>query len=155
MKPYLHIRRHPYEEPYLLNLVIAVSSGTAYGEMECYINTQNLHDWAAHLEQFPRYNGDIFRAEVGSEYPEDRYAYYFRFRAITIDKVGHCALHFRFNNNSDLPDRLISEFCLKVEPAQINRLGNLIREFAEMKHELLVWTPEDGELYAHHFEYLG
>lgn len=38
-------------------------------------------------------------------------------------------------------------FCIKVEPAALNRLGRLFREFALLKHEVLYWDLTGGELY--------
>jgi hypothetical protein len=61
--------------------------------------------------------------------------------------LGHCAIHLRFNNNGELPDREISEFCIEAEPLALNRLGKLIEKFAQLKHEILYWDLISGELY--------
>lgn len=146
-RSYLRITRIPYEEPYHIQLSIEASNGTQATKFEVYVNAQVLNEWADHLEVFPRHNSDVFLYEVGSERPEDRWAYYFRFRVFLIDLFGHCAIHLRINNNDDLPLRQIAEFCIQTEPSQIKRLGNLFREFAKLKHHVLDWTVEDGELY--------
>jgi hypothetical protein len=62
--------------------------------------------------------------EYGSKRPEDRCACYLRMRVFTGDLQGHSAIHFRFNNNEDLPHREVSEFCIRTDPAPINRLGS-------------------------------
>jgi hypothetical protein len=112
-----------------------------------YVIANVLHEWADHLETFPRHNTDVFLYEIGSERPEDRWGYYFRFRAFLTDALGHCAIHLRTNNNEDLPHREIAEFCIQAEPSQINCLGKLFREFAKLKHHTLDWKVTDGELY--------
>jgi hypothetical protein len=124
-----------------------VSNGKQKWKMEYYDNAQSLIEWAKNLEIFPRHKDDVFLWELGSERPEDRYAYYFRFRVFTTDSAGHCAIQVRFNNNEDLPDREIAEFCIRAEAAQINRLGQLCRHFAELKHAVLEWEGNDGRLH--------
>jgi hypothetical protein len=152
MHPYIRITRHPYEEPYHINLVMEASNGKQKWEMEYYDNAESLITWAENLEVFPRHKDDVFLWELGSERPEDRWAYYFRFRVFVTDPAGHCAIQIRFNNNQNLPDREAVEFCIKAEAGQINRLGQLCRKFAELKHELLVWEGNDGRLYESRHE---
>jgi hypothetical protein len=143
---YIRIIRKPYEEPYLLNLVIQASNGVQENQLEFYDNAEALSHLANELEVFPRHNSQVFLWELGSERPEDRFAFYFRFRAFVVDSVGHCAIQLRFNNNEALPDRELSEFCIRAEPAQLNRLAQLLREFSKLKHEVLVWELDDGRL---------
>lgn len=147
MNSWIKIIRYPYEEPYLLNLVMSASNGRQRGEIEFYSNADDLNEIADKLEEFPRHASDVYLYELGSERSEDRWAFYFRFRLCTIDSVGHCAIHLRFNNNRDIPDREITEFCIPAEPSAINRLGKLFREFAQLKHEVLYWNPVEGKLY--------
>ena len=153
MKPFLHIRRYPYEEPEELQLLVSASNGGTSGQLEIYSTPEELRNWADRLEVFPRHQSDVFLVELGSERPEDRYSCYFRFRAFTTDGSGHCALHFRFCNNSPLPNRAISEFCIIVEAAQINRLGKLLRGFADLRHELLAWGLDHAKLYEREREF--
>jgi hypothetical protein len=146
-KPYIRIARFPYEEPYHVHLNIEASNGRQALFLEVFDNADSLHRLAENLEAFPRHNRDVFLWELGSEYPEDRWAYYFRFRVFVTDTVGHCAIQIRFNNNRNLPNREIGEFCITAEAGQINRLGQLLRKFAELKHEVLVWDGDGGTLY--------
>ena len=147
MKSYLRIVRHPYEEPYHLNLVINASNGNVAACFEYYENADAIRKWASALEQFPRHSNDVFLHEIGSEVPEDRYAYYFRLRVFTTSSVGGCAIQLRFNNNQSLPGRELFEFCIQAEPSQINRLGKLLRTFAELNHEVLEWNVTEGMLH--------
>jgi len=147
MKSWIKITRHPYEEPYHLHLVMAASNGQQRGELEYYCNADDLKKIADVLEVFPLHATSVYLYELGSERPEDRFAFYFRFRLCTTDSKGHCAIHLRFNNNRNIPDREIAEFCIRVEPASLNRLGRLFQEFALLKHEVLYWDLSSGELY--------
>jgi hypothetical protein len=147
MKPFIQINRHPYEEPYHLNVVMTASNGKLQGALEFYINAESLLEWAKGMEEFPSHAKSMLRWEIGSENPDDRFSFYFRMRLFTTDSVGHCALQLRFNNNRALPEREISEFCLQAEPSQINSLGRLIREFGQLRHRALLWEVSDGALY--------
>jgi hypothetical protein len=147
MRPFLRIIRIPYEEPYHVHLVLEASNGESLGLLEFYDNASALKTWADALENFPRHSSDVFLYELGSERPEDRFAHYFRFRAFTTDGLGHCAVQLRMNNNSALPYRNVSEFCICAEAADINRLGALCRKFALLQHDVLYWRLTEGELY--------
>ena len=147
MTPSIKIIRHPYEEPYHLNLVMEATNGCLQGRLEFYCNASELIELADELETFPRHSSAEFLWELGSERPEDRFAHYFRLRLFTTDSVGHCAVQLRFNNNKDLPDREISEFCIKVEPSELKQLGKLVRKFSKLEHEALYWEPSGGQLY--------
>src|SRR5690606_14090197 len=115
MDKYLIIERKPYEEPYNLNLKMQVSNGSERSEMEFYIGAQVLVEFADGLENFPKHKDQIFLWEAGSEIPEDRWAYYLRIRAFCLDSAGHCAIQIRWNNNQKLPDKVITDFCLRDE----------------------------------------
>jgi len=147
MRQYIRITRKPYEEPYHLNLVMEASNGVQKAQLEFYDNAESLSTLAKELEVFPRHKDHAFLWELGSERPEDRFAFYFRFRAFAVNSVGHCAIQLRFNNNEALPRRELAEFCIRdVEPAQLNRLAQLLKQYAELKHEVLEWELDDGRL---------
>jgi len=147
MKSYIKITRHPYEEPYHLNLVIEASNGRLSGTMEYYDNTESLSHIANNLEVFPKHNTDMFSHEVGSENPEDRFAFYFLFKAFTTNLTGGCAIQLRLNNNRDLPELEVSNFCIQSEASGINRLGKLFREFSKLKLTVLEWDGAKGKVY--------
>ncbi len=147
MNKYIRITRHPYEEPYHLNLEIEASNGSHVGTMQYYDNADSLISFAENLEVFPRHNSDVFLHELGSERPEDNFAFYFRFRAFTTNSIGGCAIQLRLNNNEKLPELALSEFCIEAEPAAINRLGKLFREFSELNALTLEWDGTDGKVF--------
>jgi len=146
MTPSIKLIRFPYEEPYHLNLVIEATNDRHRGQLVFYINAGDLLDLAEELENFPRHASAVYLWELGSEKNEDRFAYYFRMRLFTTDSVGHCAIQFRFNNNKDLPERKISEFCITADPSELNKLGKLVRKYAKLEHEILYWEPGGGDL---------
>ena len=144
MSYHIKIERIPYEEPYHIQLLWDVSNGSVSSRFEYYANADSLKELAENLEVFPRHKDHVFLYEVGSESPEDRFAYYFRFRVSTTDAKGSSAIQVRFSNNRDLPYREIVEFCIQTEPAAINRLGKLFQKFSELKHDYLVWSEVDA-----------
>ncbi|MGY8770975.1 MAG: hypothetical protein ACKVH8_21400 [Pirellulales bacterium] len=143
---FLKIVRHPYEEPHHIHLVVEASNGDVSSKSEYYCNATDLLTIAEGLESFPRDKSDVFLYELGSERKEDRWGYYYRLRAFLIDNFGSCALQLRINNNAELPDTQVSEFCIKAEASQINRLGQLFRTFSKLEHEVLEWNVSDGSL---------
>lgn len=152
MSPYIRITRIPYEEPHHIHLVWEVCNGNQKWNFDYYDNADSLIKFSEKLEVFPIHISDVFLWELGSEYPEDRWGYYFRFRTFVWNSVGHCAIQIRFNNNKILPYLEIAEFCIKVDAAEINRLGRLFRGFSELNHELLVWGGENEGLYTSEHE---
>lgn len=147
MTPFIKITRFPYEEPYHINLLIEASNGRLNGQLEFYTNPESLIEAADELEVFPTAIPSEFLWKLGSEKPEDRFAFYFCFRLFTTDLAGHCAIQLRFNNNQTLPDREISDFCLVAEPNALLRLGKLLRQFAKLEDEVLFWSHTEGELF--------
>lgn len=152
MSTYLRITRIPYEEPYHLELRVEASNGRQSACFGFYIGAQLLIEIADELEVFPQHSSHVFLQEVGSERPEDRWAYYFRFRVFPVDGFGRCALQLRFNNNQELPHREISEFCIETVPAQINRLGKMFRQFAKLESPVLEWSPSEKSAGVEHGE---
>jgi len=144
MSNYIRIERIPYEDPYHVQLVWSASNGSVSTCFEYYDNADSLKEVAGRLENFPRHSSDVFLYEIGSEKHEDNFAYYFRLRAFTTDSRGSSALQIRFSNNRDLPYREIVEFCIQAEPAAINRLGKLFREFANLNQEYMAWSDTDS-----------
>ncbi len=147
MESFIRLERVPYEEPHHLNLVIQVSNGRQQGELEFYDNALTLLEIAEALESFPRDISDSFLWQLGSEQPSDNFAHYFYFMVHCYKKTGQSAIYIRFNNNRDLPDREISEFCIKTYPADINRLGALFREFSKLETKVLEWSATSAEFF--------
>lgn len=147
MEILIEIERVPYEEPYHINLLVSASNGKSKGHLEIYDNAKKLYDIASGLEDFPKEIQDEFKWELGSEKPEDRSAFYFLFRVFNHMTEGWTsAIQIRFNNNEDGPDKEICDFCIPCEPAGINRLGQLFREFAQLNSKKLVWNGVEGEI---------
>ena len=136
----IQIKRVPYEEPYHANLVFSASNGVFDGFLEYYCNASDLKDLGKALRAFPKRVPDTFSYEIGSTKPEDNFAYHFALHAYTTDNSGHCALQVVIDNNQARPDEGACRFSIQAEPAAINRLGDLLTEFAGLKHHELIWT---------------
>jgi hypothetical protein len=146
MKPYIKITRETYEEPHHLNLIIEASNGRTSGKLEYYCNASDLVEISKALINFPSQTPGEYLYELGSEKPDDRFAFYFKLNTYTIDSVGHCAVQLKMNNNSDCPNAEMSEFSILADAADINRLGELIKKFSQLEHTSLIWNIKDGEL---------
>ncbi|MEM7351172.1 MAG: hypothetical protein AAF657_10225 [Acidobacteriota bacterium] len=145
--PFIRITRYPYEEPYHLNLVVEASNGRQRGALEIYAKAEDLSRLARDLRGVLRGSSEAVQWELGSERPEDRFAFYYRFRIVTVSGSGRCTIDLRFNNNQRPPEREISEFSIEgVEPTELDRLAELLRQFSRLEHRVLEWTITDGDL---------
>jgi hypothetical protein len=109
-----------------LCLRIIASNGRVRGELEYYCNANDLSELGAQMEA---YSGDREREilyELGSEKPEDRFAYFIRLRVKAINSRGHCAVSVRLNNNASSPEREVAELSIPAEVADVNGLGRLL-----------------------------
>ena len=142
----IRITRTPYEEPYHLCLRLAASNGRLSGDLEYYCNASDLGSLGKQLADFAGLKTGDVTYELGSEKKEDRFAFYLGLRVRALDSRGHCAVVVRLNNNQEVPDKEVAEFCITAEVADVNRLGNLLIEFGRLQHRVLSWTVRDGEL---------
>ena len=157
-RPFIQITRHLYEEPYHLNLVILASNGIASGGLEFYSNTSDIEKLGSDLSNFQAHERENHIFELGSEIPKDNFGFYFRMRAYGKGKLtladnsktrGYIQL--RLNNNepanvsfSDAP--LLTDFHIETDFEGINKLGNLLNDFAKLKHQRLLWSPSKSLL---------
>ena len=146
LKPFIRIIRSPYEEPYHLNLLVTASNGHQQGELEIYCNTSDLDEFSRALSRFPQDNDCTATWELGSEIPEDRFAFYYRLRALRLSRNGHCALELRFCNNREPPLRATSEFSIEAMPADLDRLALLLAQLGKLQHTELEWNVSEGTL---------
>lgn len=142
----LTITRHPYEEPHHVNLVVRAATDGAVAEQEIYAHATDLNAFAEAMVGFPKRPMDHFSWELGTEQPDARWAFYFCLTVRQIRGQGRCAVHVRFNNNEDPPDRRIAEFSFGVMPADLDRLGRALAEFAKLEDDVLEWSVEDDLL---------
>src|SRR5271154_1719560 len=97
------ITRFPYEEPYHLNLVIEASNGKMNGRLGYYCNANDLNNLGNQLIEFLGNGNEKIIYELGSEKPEDRFAFYFSLQVVSLDAAGHSAIRLRMNNNRKPP----------------------------------------------------
>lgn len=144
LNSFIRITRYPYEEPYHLNLVVTASNGRQKGELEIYSNAEDLTLFASRLKGFPKQENDIALWELGSERPEDRFAFYFRLKVFQISANGRCAIEVRFCNNQEKPDGVLVEFSILAFPADLDRLARLLKQFSKLEQRVLEWIINDG-----------
>ncbi|WP_258105882.1 hypothetical protein [Marinoscillum sp. MHG1-6] len=143
---FIKITRHPYEEPYHVNLVIQACNGEHAGSLEIYDNAKQLKSIGEALQGFP-FDPRNFKWELGSEKPEDRFAFYFLFELFLNSPNGsEAGIHFRMNNNEEHPNSAITDFYLICEPAAINNLGKLFERFSELETTELFWDGSTGQI---------
>lgn len=144
--PGIRITRFPYEEPYHLNLLIEASNGRINGRLEYYCAADNLTTLGQGLADFTGARGQEVVYELGSERPEDRFAFFLSLRAEPLGLTGHCALHIHLNNNEKSIRKEVSELSIPADVADLNRLGNLLVSFGRLQHRVLEWHVQDGRL---------
>lgn len=146
MKSLFRLTRFPYEEPYHLNLRLDASNGEQATTFEYYANATDLTKLGDALSNFSGNDRQEHLYEIGSESPEDRWAYYLRLRTFLITSRGESGIEIRVNNNEKPPDRSVAEFTIRTEIASINRLGDLLTKFGQLNHRVLEWDGSDGVL---------
>lgn len=142
----LTITRHPYEEPHHVNLVVHVATDGAAARQEIYALAADLAAFADAMRGFPKRPDDRYSWELGSEDPDDRFAFYFRLSIQQIRPRGRCAVHVRFSNNEGFPEGRTAEFSFGAMPADLDRLGGALAEFAKLEQTVLEWRVEDDAL---------
>lgn len=142
----VELTRTPYEEPYHLRLLIVASYGRLRGELEYYCNADDLQELGAQMRAYSGSRDQEIVYELGSEKPEDRFAFFLSLRVQAINSRGHCCLSVRLNNNDPTPRREITELSIPAEVADVNRLGDLLMGFSQLRHHRLVWRVTTGEL---------
>jgi hypothetical protein len=142
------IRRHPYEEPYLINLEWFITNGIFTGSIGLFCNVEDIRKIGEVLTRFPTRPGDEYIYEYGSE--ESKSNCYFALRAYTTDKVGHCALQFILDNYRDEPGEGKCQFSIRADAGSIQGLGKMLVRFADLQHLQLEWTPLSGSLHETH-----
>jgi hypothetical protein len=142
MHSFLNIIRHPYEEPYHVNLSVSAGNASTQAEFEIYANASDLKDVAIALAGFPKQNDDSFLWELGSENEHDRFAFYFRLRVFQVSSTGRCGVELRFNNNQKPPNQQIVEFCMEAFPADLHRLANMFDQFNRFEDLTMEWAVD-------------
>lgn len=146
MEKLIKIIRQPYEEPYHINLIFRASNGECSGQLEIYDKASRLKELADILEDFPIKSTKKFIWELGSEKPEDKFAFYFKCEFSLVQLSSECAIGIRLNNNCEGIEKELSEFHIECTPAELNNLGKLFREFSKLEKETLTWNGIGGQV---------
>jgi len=143
----IKITRFPYEEPYHLNLLIEASNGRMNGRLGYYCNANDLNELGNKLLGYLGSKEQPIVYELGSEKPEDRFAFFFSLQVISLNLAGHSAIRIHMNNNQPPPATEVCEFCIPADVADVNRFGSLLVAFGKLEHRVLDWSVKDGNLF--------
>lgn len=146
MKTSLQLFRYTLSEPDFLTLGIVASNGQQSGTHEFCCYAHDIRNAGKALSGFPRHRNDEFLWRFSSTFPGDPGDGFSSFRAFVFNNRGHSAIQVKFDNNLEIPDRAITDFCIKAEVAKLNLLGEIFLEFSELKHEELWWDTQAGGL---------
>ncbi|HEU5181297.1 MAG TPA: hypothetical protein VFW45_10920 [Candidatus Polarisedimenticolia bacterium] len=146
MKPFIRMTRLPYQEAHQVHLVVVASNGRQMGEIEVYSNAEGLAALASKVRGFPKEEGDTVSWELGSERPEDHFAFYLRLRVFQVAASGRCGIELRLCNHREPPDRAFVEFSIEALPSDLDRLADLLERFSREELRVLEWNVDDGEL---------
>jgi len=150
--PALIVKRFPYEEPYHVQIGLFASNGRFSARSDFYCNVDDLSEIGSALSSFPKHIGDEYVYVYGSEDPDANFYGYIKLRAYTVGSVGKCALQITINRNAEEPEEGRSTFSIPVNPAAINKLGELFSEFSLLRHLEFHWSETDASL---HDEYVS
>lgn len=150
MNTQIIVKRYPYEEPYHTQIEFIVSNGVFSGRTDIYCNVEDLKEIGKSLQNFPNKIADEYIYEYGSEKPEDRNYRHFWLKVYTVDSLGHCAIQFNINNNTEEPEEGICRFSILAEASAVNNLGKLFEKFSELKHLEFRWSPDEFEIFETH-----
>ncbi len=144
-EPWVIVNRLPYEEPYHTHLEVFASNGTFAGGLDIYCAVEEVAEIGAALLKFPSAVPDEYEYRYGSPDPTARMYRHFMLRAYTVDHAGHCALQFVMDRNTEPPDDGRCVFSMRVDSAQLARLGRLFQRLAERPSTAFRWTLANAE----------
>lgn len=138
LKKSITLLRILYEEPYHLNLIIQVSDDQHSGELEFYMTNESFIKCANELENFPDNKWNEVLWELGSENPQEKFAFFFRFHVVFV-LPNSSKIHIRLCNHSEIlnPDGL--DFVIESEVDEIKRLGRLWKRFSSLQEMKIQW----------------
>ena len=146
--PTVIVRRFPYEEPHLLQVEFWISNGEFSGSTDIYVDREQLVEIGEALSQFPTRVDDVYEFLYGSEDPEKNFYRFFAMKAYTTNSLGRCAIQFAINRNTEMPEEGSCRFSLQASAGAVNKLGNLLQRFAELKHLEFRWSEDQAELFS-------
>ncbi len=137
----ISITRLPYDDS-AWRVVIRACNGHFAGDQEFYIYAMELGEFGRRLAVFPSGPDDEACLVQGSR--DGNWAYYLLLRAFLIDRAGHAALEFAFDNRQPTPDHAQASFFIPCEVAAINRLGQGLGAWLGNSRMSLSWTRTNG-----------
>ena len=144
--PGIVIRRYPDmdDDPDLTQFEFAATNGGSALSVLLYDSASRFSEIGAALAAFPRSSSDRWETSFGWQGS----AASLTFRAFTTGGGRTCAIGFSAAVEGNDVVRSDVAFAMESEAAAVNRLGQLLNQYARLKHIDLFWSPTDGELFA-------
>ena len=109
----------------MLQIVVGATNGSASASMEVYSYPDEIEAFANRLESFPSSQHDQVAWESGEA--DAKWYGHMLLRAHLIDSVGHSAVEVLTDVRGAPPNRSMSNFFLRCNPADLNELGRRIK----------------------------
>ena len=109
----------------MLQIVVGAFSGSSSASMEVYTYPADVESFAVQLQTFPATHLDEVAWESGDTDP--KWYGHMLLRAHVLDGVGHSAIEVLMDVRGDPPNRAMSNFFLRCNPANLNELGRRIQ----------------------------
>lgn len=144
MNTLLRLTRHPYEEPYHVELLLEACDGRTHASIPYYTSVHSLVELGVALEGFPVAGRSEHVYEVGSEEPERRSAYHIRLRFFVIGQDGSCGIDLHCKCMREEPEFETADLTIETRIDGIKRLGGLLTGFGKLDHRVLEWDGVEG-----------
>jgi hypothetical protein len=148
MRPGIKIKviREPDDDG-LYKFQISLSNGDTFASLDFWEYGDNFEEFGGQLIDFPKGLKDVVTYDVGEERKEGqpKWAYYLHVSAFCFNASGQSAVKVIVDNHADIPDHQRSEFYIKSEPANLNRLGQKLKSWTPDKEKELTWDSNGVE----------
>ncbi|MGI9527458.1 MAG: hypothetical protein ACR2MS_10150 [Weeksellaceae bacterium] len=116
---------------------IFVDNGICSVKIEVYGYDDDFQNFAKELIEFPQKITDEVKLEFGEK--DHKWAFYLMIKAYCYLNNGQSALEINAWNNGYLQTEFNTKFTLKSEPASLNRLGVLLKNWNPHNYENFEW----------------
>jgi hypothetical protein len=134
LKPGLYMTDLEYDDEGL-HIELVASNGYFVATQDFYTYAEDLAEFAARLQIFPKSLRDEVKFKVGAE---DHYCHVV-LSVYVYDEVGHSALEVLISYPGSRQVQSQSKFNIIAEPAQLNRLGETLSSWLKSKDKTMQW----------------
>jgi len=148
MRPGIKIEviREPDDDG-LYQFKISLSNGDTFASLDFWEYGDNFKEFGEGLLNFPKGLKDIVTYELGKEKNDGqmKWAYYMLLKVFCFDPSGQSTVRVIVDNHADIPNSQRSEFYIKSEPANLNNLGQKLKDWTPDKEKELSWDSNGVE----------